>query len=121
MSDFPIPAITGAEPENRPAEARVGNRFAPGRSGNPGGRPKALQAVLDAAREHTEAAILTLAEICTDPDKPSAARVAAAQALLDRGWGKPTTGPGGDDGEQVSRLVIERRIVDPRQTPEGQE
>ena len=31
-----------------------------------------------------------LAEICGDTSAPQAARVAAAQALLDRGWGKPT-------------------------------
>lgn len=42
------------------------------------------------ARGHTETAIKTLAGIMKQPKAPPAARVAAASALLDRGWGKPT-------------------------------
>ena len=42
------------------------------------------------ARVHTEAAVRTLAGVMNQPDAPAAARVSAAQALLDRGWGKPT-------------------------------
>jgi len=42
------------------------------------------------ARTHTEAALRTLAGIMNQPDAPEAARVAAANSLLDRGWGKPT-------------------------------
>lgn len=41
------------------------------------------------ARGHTEAAINTLAGVMNQPDAPHAARVAAANSLLDRGWGKP--------------------------------
>lgn len=40
------------------------------------------------ARTHTESALKTLAGIMNQPDAPPAARVSAAQALLDRGWGK---------------------------------
>ena len=40
------------------------------------------------ARTHTTAAIRTLAGIMRQPKAPESARVAAAQALLDRGWGK---------------------------------
>lgn len=42
------------------------------------------------ARSYTETAIKTLAHVMMQPKASSAARVAAAQALLDRGWGKPT-------------------------------
>lgn len=63
--------------------------FKPGQSGNPGGRPKALIPVIEAAREHTVAAIQTLADICRDVNAPPPARVSAASVLLDRGWGKP--------------------------------
>lgn len=59
-----------------------------GQSGNPGGRPKGLKEVQEAAREHTEAAIKTLVDIAKDPEKGASARVAAAEAILDRGWGK---------------------------------
>jgi uncharacterized protein (UPF0147 family) len=44
---------------------------------------------MEAAREHTAAALATLAGICADTGAPPAARVAAANALLDRGHGKP--------------------------------
>ena len=40
------------------------------------------------ARAHTGAAINTLARIMGSPKAAPAARVAAAAALLDRGWGK---------------------------------
>lgn len=40
------------------------------------------------ARAHTETAINTLAHIMRSSDAPPSARVAAAQGLLDRGWGK---------------------------------
>jgi hypothetical protein len=41
------------------------------------------------ARMHTRKAVRTLAAIMNEPSAPFAARVAAAEALLDRGWGKP--------------------------------
>jgi hypothetical protein len=40
------------------------------------------------ARRYTEAAVGLLGKIVEDEKAPPAARVAAAQALLDRGWGK---------------------------------
>lgn len=42
------------------------------------------------ARNHTAKALSTLASIMNQVKAPPAARVAAAQALLDRGWGKAT-------------------------------
>lgn len=41
------------------------------------------------ARSHTDSAIKVLSGIMQQKDAPPAARVSAAQALLDRGWGKP--------------------------------
>src|ERR1700752_2936978 len=63
--------------------------FKPGRSGNPGGRPKVVAEVRDLARQHTAMAIETLRSIAADPKKDPRARVAAANALLDRAYGKP--------------------------------
>lgn len=42
-----------------------------------------------AARAHTEAAMATLATIMGNADAPATARVSAANAVLDRAWGKP--------------------------------
>jgi hypothetical protein len=50
---------------------------------------KAPTDIRSLARAHTDTAINTLAGIMREKDAPPAARVAAAQALLDRGWGKP--------------------------------
>ncbi|MEG9528387.1 MAG: hypothetical protein MIL41_21900 [Hyphomicrobiales bacterium] len=54
--------------------------------------------VQDAAREHTEAAIQTLVNIMSDDTAAKPARVAAAVAILDRGYGKPAQ-PIDGDGE----------------------
>lgn len=55
---------------------------------NPGGRPKGLQEVRELARQYTASAIKTLVHIC-EKGKHERARVAAAETLLNRGWGKP--------------------------------
>ena len=68
-----------------------GNAFAfkKGQSGNPSGRTKGLYRVEDLAKTHTLAAMETLVKVATNDDAPAASRVAAAVAILDRGWGKP--------------------------------
>ena len=76
----------------------IGKPFKKGQSGNPGGRPKVIAEVKELARAHTGAAIETLVSIMTNPKSAPAARVSAANALLDRGYGKPPqhiTGEGG--------------------------
>ena len=51
--------------------------------------PKIKSDIKSIARVHTKTAINTLAGIMRQPNAPAAARVAASQVLLDRGWGKP--------------------------------
>lgn len=81
--------------------------FKKGQSGNPGGRSKAVKAVEETAREHTPLAMRALADICGDTAAPPAARVAAAIALLDRGWGKPLQRQDvTSQGERVGGYVI---------------
>lgn len=41
------------------------------------------------ARVHTESALHVLSKVMTASDAPPAARVAAATAILNRGWGQP--------------------------------
>lgn len=47
------------------------------------------QLVVQLARQYSSEAIEALATICADPLNPPAARVSAANAILDRAWGKP--------------------------------
>lgn len=62
-------------------------RFLGGSSGNPGGRPRGCVSIRLLAREYSLASIERLATIVEEGDDRAA--VAAAIALLDRGWGKP--------------------------------
>jgi hypothetical protein len=85
-----------AEISDRTANRRrrgPGQPFPRGVSGNPGGRPKALADVQELARTYTPAAIKALGDALSSPRE----RVAAATALLDRAWGKPTAHIAGDD------------------------
>ena len=66
-----------------------GRPFPKGVSGNPGGRPKVLGDVQELARQKSPDAINTLVEIMNNDKAAPAARVAAANSLLDRGYGKP--------------------------------
>ena len=68
--------------------ARSSTSFQPGQSGNPGGRPKVVAEVQELPREHTVEAIETLVGIMLDPKAHVGARVAASNAILDRGYGK---------------------------------
>lgn len=81
------------EPENRRRTGRAENgRFRKGVSGNPGGRPKIENAeeLREALRQLTPKAVDTLREIMEDPDASASNRLAAANAILDRTFGKPS-------------------------------
>jgi len=69
---------------------RDGNgRFTKGtKPANPGGRPRDAN-VRELAKTYTTQAIETLAEIMHDTGATANARVKAAEALLDRAWGRP--------------------------------
>ena len=90
-------------------------KFQPGQSGNPGGRPKNSLRLKEIARQHTDAAIETLVAALKAENENT--RVAAANSLLDRAWGKPAQAiVGGDEDDNPVQLVAEirRAIVDPR-------
>jgi hypothetical protein len=63
--------------------------FEKGKSGNPGGRPKVVGEVQVLARKYAPEAIETLRGIMENIDAPPTARISAAIALLDRGFGRP--------------------------------
>ena len=63
-------------------------RFRAGHSGNAGGRPRDEHKVAELARSYTTEAIDTLVDLMRH-GKDDRVRGTAAQALLERGWGKP--------------------------------
>jgi hypothetical protein len=81
--------------------------------------PKTVTEIRSLARSHTRSAILALANVMRSKDATHAARVSAANALLDRGWGKPPQAlQTGEDGALEFIHRIERVIVQPDE-PEG--
>jgi hypothetical protein len=76
-------------------------------------KSKAAAGVRALARRHSRAAVKVLAAIMNDEEGPATARVSAAQALLDRGWGKAAQMLAGEEGGLAILARIERVIVDP--------
>lgn len=60
----------------------------------------------EAAREHSQAALETLVGIMNDHEAPHAARISAANSLLDRGHGKPTQSLDVDHTANISNLMV---------------
>lgn len=85
-----------------------GKPFVKGQTGNPGGRPKLpedVKHVRELARQYTTQAVEALVE--TLKDGGWSAKVAAANVLLDRGWGKseqPITGADGGPLRTESKI-----------------
>ena len=76
--------------------------------------PKSLVQIRSLARSHTRSAINVLAGIMRSKDATAAARVSAANAILDRGWGKASQAiENGSDGAFELIHRIERVIVHP--------
>ncbi|MEG9529622.1 MAG: DUF5681 domain-containing protein [Hyphomicrobiales bacterium] len=93
------------------------SQFQPGQSGNPGGRPKASAKVRDLAREYTEQALQVLVQIAIEGES-EAARVAAANAILDRGYGKPSQPIDGDGEGGPIPTGMTVTFIRPGQTPD---
>ena len=69
------------------------------------------------ARQHADKAVKTLADGLDDED--ARVRLAAATALLDRGFGKPAQAiVGGSEEDNPLRVLarVERVLIDPKNT-----
>jgi hypothetical protein len=74
--------------------------------------PKAVTEIRSLARSHTRTALNVLVAVMRNTKATPPARVAAANAILDRGWGKPTQAIGNDEGALELIHRIERVIDD---------
>ncbi|WP_434057830.1 hypothetical protein [Bradyrhizobium japonicum] len=83
-------------------------------------RARTLTEIRSLARSHSRTAIRVLVGIMRSEDATPAARVSAANAILDRGWGKAAQPV--ENGEDVALELIdriERIIVHPRSSNSG--
>jgi argonaute-like protein implicated in RNA metabolism and viral defense len=66
-----------------------GRPFPKGRSGNAGGRPKDTERLGEYARGFWKESVDKMVEIMRDAKAPANVRLAACEAILNRGCGKP--------------------------------
>ena len=84
-----------------PGNRGVSGRFLPGVSGNPTGRPKGFAALIQAETKDGAELVAYMLGVLRAPKQPTALRMAAAQWLADRGFGKALqqmelSGPGAE-------------------------
>ena len=76
--------------------------------------PKSITEIRSLARSHTRTALNVLVGVMRNTKAPPPARIAAANAILDRGWAKaPQAIANDDDGALELIHKIERVIVHP--------
>ena len=95
-----------------------GKPFQPGKSGNPGGKPKGMIEYRDLCREWGPAIIAEMARIALK-GKTETVRVRAGEILLDRGFGRPASviegSFSGADGKEI--VGIQVSFVVPQRQP----
>ena len=75
--------------------------------GRQAGTPnKTTASIREAAQQYTDEALKTLVEVMGDETAPHAARVAAANSLLDRGHGKPRQELDVDHKGELTHLIV---------------
>jgi hypothetical protein len=95
-------ASNAQTPKRRPPASA----WRPGQSGNPRGRPKAPFDIAAMCREHAPEAVATLVAALRDPRH----KVAAAEALLNRGFGKPVQPLHSETQSTVLHLIAAQHV-----------
>ena len=94
-------SVTGTMQDDEPN----GQGFQRGRSGNPGGRPKLPADIREAFKAKAPQALEVLTR-CLQSDDDRIAMM-AAQAILDRGYGKPTQSIDANINDDPVRYIVE--------------
>lgn len=76
---------------------------------------RSARLLTDLARAQTEAAVGVLVTIMSEESVTATARIAAANALLDRGWGRPRGEVEAEPAVDIAAIIAQRR----RQVAEG--
>lgn len=63
--------------------------FPPGKSGNPGGRPKLPEEFKELAKKHSLDALKVVIDISENPEAKDSDRIKASELIIDRGFGRP--------------------------------
>jgi hypothetical protein len=105
--------VTAGKSKAKPEKSHGGARKGAGRK--PGIVSQAKLTFAEAARKHADAALKTLADIAKDPKAPPAARVSAANAIIDRAHGRPMSAVEitGKDGGAIEHSVKARVVIVP--------
>jgi hypothetical protein len=83
-----------------PRRQAGGRPFAKGQSGNPSGRPKAIQELVELARAETRPTFEKIVWL-RDHAEDQRVQLAAAQEILNRAWGKPAQPLAGDQDSPI--------------------
>jgi len=115
-------AKTNGKKPKEPTSRDEAGRFMKGSSGNPVGRISVLGPLRDMARNYTTEALETILGIMLDVEAPQAARLKAADMVLDRAYGKVpqaitdadggslTMGENGLSYEDVRRILFALKL-----------
>ena len=90
-------------PQAEETTEKYPNRYKPGQSGNPGGRPRKTPAELKAVemmKQMTPEAVEVVAQILRNKNASLYARLQAAEIIFNRAMGRPETYLKVDQGEQ---------------------
>lgn len=97
--------------QDMPAQEKYPNRFKPGQSGNPGGRPKRTAAELKAVQKMkklTPEAVDVVVGILRNEKASLYARLQAAEIIFNRAMGRPETYLKVDNAEQSAEASVAR-------------
>ncbi len=89
----------------------------PGQSGNPGGRPKVAAEIQAVARDHGREAIERLVALMGSKNESVAVR--AAEALLDRGYGRPVQELSGQEAAPKQTAIRVTFVEPPKRDEHG--